>query len=89
MQTSFYYNFSVLLNHYFSENDPVGLEVSTFSVSLRAAFCSRALSFFFAFRSQMYPAAYGHGMRLRRLGGRYPAWEGWALFVLPATQGVL
>lgn len=66
MQTSFYYNFLVLLNHYFSENDPVGLEVSMFSPRLGAAFSSRALSFLFAVGNQTHPAAHRHGMWLRR-----------------------
>ena len=82
MQTSFYYNFLVLQNRYFSGNDPVGREFSTLSIQLRASFSSRALSFLFALRSQISPAACGHGVRSRRPGERHPAWEDWALLLL-------
>lgn len=54
------------------------------SISM-AAFSSRALSFLFAFRSQIDPAAFGHGMRLRRLGERHPTWEDSTL-LLPAPR---
>lgn len=39
---SFYYKLLVLLNHYFSENDSVGLKFSMFSIQLKASFSSCA-----------------------------------------------
>lgn len=40
---NFYYNFLVLLNHYFSENNPVGPHFPRSGIQLKGSFSSCAL----------------------------------------------
>lgn len=65
----------VLLNHYFSENDPVGLHFSVFSVQLEAAFLPLLPGFsaFTPLGLHLFGCD-GHGLRLEAAGRTDRCW---------------